>query len=317
MKKLLKKIRSIEMLNQMVRLAIKHSTRGVTKLFDELQKWWPATGLVECEFKGIKFKMYNKSDDGLLYYFYYQVEYNEKADLSLFIELAKSSSCILDIGANTGLFSVLSSISNPDSEIHAFEPYGVNADRLKMNLQANNLHNVIVNQEALGDMIGSIVISIPKDQSVTSVASANHEFSKKIHPELEWETVETAINTLDNYRKTLNRPIDLIKCDVETFEMSVFKGGYNMLATDKPAIIFESFLDAERIDFFNGILKKFEYHLYLILQEGIVYSKDGFPEKNFGMNFLISPIKPTRNFISYDQTELIRNQILMRPSLKA
>jgi FkbM family methyltransferase len=257
--------------------------------------------------------MNNKGDDGLLYYFYYKVKYSEEADLSLFINLAQFSSCVVDIGANTGIFSILSALSNPHVEIHAFEPYGVNAERLILNLKSNSISNVKVNREALGDTIGAIKLSIPKNQTITAVASTSQEFSKSIHPELDWETIETPINTLDNYRKNLSQPIDLIKCDVETFEMSVFRGGYDMLATDRPTIIFESFLDEERVNFFNNILEKFDYHLYLILQEGIVYSKDGFPEKHFGLNFLISPVKPKRNFISYSQIELLRNEILIRP----
>ena len=257
--------------------------------------------------------MYNQCDDGLIYYFYYNVKYNEEADLSLFVELSRSSKCALDIGANTGLFSIVSSISNSELKIYAFEPYPENAKRLKLNLASNNLSNVEIVNEALGDKVGNLDIAIPANKSITSVASANHQFAKSMHPDLKWEVITVSTNTVDNFRRKLQSPIDIIKCDVETFEMAVFKGALNTLETDRPTIIFECFLDNERRLFFNGILERFNYFLYLILGEGIVYSKDGFPKINSGMNFLITPVRPIRNFISYKQTDLLRNEILIRP----
>jgi FkbM family methyltransferase len=315
MKRLLRRIREIEIINRLVRSTLRFAAIRGSRLFQELQKRWPTYGLTDCEFNGIKFKMLNRCDDGLIYNFYYNVKYNEDADLALFSELSKSSNCVLDIGANTGLFSIISSITNPNLKIYAFEPYGVNVDRLRFNLVANKIDNVKIINEALGDKTGTLEIAVPKDGSITSVASADHQFSKKIHPDVEWETIMVFMNTLDNFREKLDMPINLIKCDVETFEMSVFKGAVNTLETDKPTIIFESFLDKERRVFFNNILTKFDYSLYLILEEGIVYSANGFPETNFGMNFLITPVKPQRNFISYKQTDLIRTEILLASNL--
>jgi FkbM family methyltransferase len=314
MKRLLRSIREILLINKLIRFTLKFTLIRFNRLVQELQKRWPTYGLTDCEFKGVRFKMYNKGDDGLVYFFYYKAKYDEDADLSLFTELSKSSTCALDIGANTGLFSIISCIVNPQLKIYAFEPYGVNADRLKLNLEANRINNVEIVNEALGDKVGKLEMAVPKNKSITSVASANHSFAKSVYPELEWETTTVALNTIDNFREQLNQPVDLIKCDVETFEMSVFKGAHNVLKTDRPTIILECFLDNERRLFFNDILNAFEYFLYLILEDGIVYSKDGFPEINQGLNFLITPVKPIRNFISYKQTDLIRTEILLRPS---
>jgi len=314
MRELLRGFRKIEPINRIIRASLKLIPLWTSQLFQDLQKRWPTYGWTSCEFKGMKFKMYNACDDGLIYYFYYKIKYHEDSDLSLFAELSKSSVCAFDIGANTGLFTIVSSLANPQLKIYAFEPYIVNVDRLKMNLKANGIENVKIVNEALGDNIGNLEIAVPKDKSITSVASANHPFTKSIHPDLEWVTTTVNSNTIDNFRAKLSQPVDLIKCDVETFEMAVFKGAYNILKTDRPTIIFECFLDNERKEFFNGILDTFDYFLYLILEEGIVYYKDGFPEINYGLNFLITPVRPNRNFISYKQTELIRTEILLRPT---
>lgn len=313
MRRLLKEIRKIRLINKLIRFPLKYGHFYLGGLLLELQKRWPPAGLVDCEFKGLKFRMYNECDDGLVYNFYYNVKYNEEADLSLFSELAKSSSCALDIGANTGLFSIISSITNPKLKIYAFEPYSVNAKRLALNIRANNANNVTIVNEALGDTQGTLEMAVPQDNSISTVVSANHQFASSIHPDVKLETLTVPISTIDNFRQKLELPIDLIKCDVETFEMSVFRGAFNSLKTDRPTIIFECFLDNERRLFFNNILETFDYFLYLILEEGIVYSKDGFPETNEGLNFLITPIRPIRNFISFKQTEFIRTEILLRP----
>src|SRR5882672_4782074 len=110
MRRLLRKIREIEFINKLIRFTLKFAALHFQGLFRELQKRWPTYGVTDCEFKGVKFKMYNQCDDGLVYYFYYQVTYEEEADLSLFAELSKSSTLAIDIGANTGLFSIVSSI---------------------------------------------------------------------------------------------------------------------------------------------------------------------------------------------------------------
>jgi FkbM family methyltransferase len=311
MRRLLKKIREIELINKAIRLILLTVPKEILKIFTELQKRWPVSGTVDCEFKDIKFKMYSKCDDGLAHYFFYKAKYFEESDLFLFKELSKSVNCVLDIGANTGLYSIVSSITNPHLEIYAFEPYPVNAERMRVNLNANNLKSVQLLQEAVGDKVGYVDIAIPANHTITDVASVELQHSKRSHPELNWKTVTVPVNTIDNFQKSLRLPIDLIKCDVETFEMAVFKGAYDTLKSNKPTIIFESILDEERRVFFNAILQNFNYYLYLILDGGIVYSENGFSE-NYGLNFLITPMKPKRNFISYNQLDLLRTELLLR-----
>jgi len=311
MRKFLQKIRKIETINRVVRSVLKAFPSKGSGLINQLQKRWPVYGIVDCKFKDIKFKMFNQCDDGLVHFFYYNDKYHEEPDLWLFKELAAVSACMLDIGANTGLYSIISSIQNPKLDIHAFEPYPINATRLKTNLDINGLKNVNVRLEAVGEQTGNLEMSVPDNHSITSVSSMNKEFSKEVNPELTWTTIHVPVNTVDNFRATLARPIDLVKCDVETFEMSVFKGAYKTLETDKPAIVFESFLNEERRVFFNDILKKFGYHLYLIHENGIAYQKNGF-SGNLGLNFLIAGIPPERDFIAFDEIERIRKSVLMR-----
>lgn len=107
--------------------------------------------------------------------------------------------------------------------------------------------------------------------------------------------------------------INLIKCDVETFEMSVFKGAERVLEENKPTIIFECFLDDERKLFFNNILKKHNYYAYLILEQGVVYIQEGFINASYGINYLITPVKPSKTFLSYKSVKELWKELLLHP----
>lgn len=314
MRSLLRELRKTEIINRLGRFLLNDVYKHFDMIFREAQKRWPPSGIVNCEFNGINFKMYSHCDDDLVYFFYYNKKYNEHSDLNLFSILAKHSKCILDIGANTGLFSIISREVNPRSTIYAFEPYDANIDRIKKNLLCNGIADVKVIAEALGDKVGMIDIFVPANNEITSVASIDREFSRRFQPESDWTTRMVVLNTLDNFRTTLDTPVDLIKCDVETYEMSVFRGAKETFNVDRPTIIFESFVDLSRKEFFNKFISDHDYYLYLILEEGIFYCKDGFPDRNFGMNFLMTPIKPDREFIGYSQIDLLLKNLLVRYS---
>ena len=297
---MLRKIRENELINKTVRYLIKKGGDSGNSIYKYVINKWPTAGIVPCKFDSIKFNLYNDCDDHLVNHFYYGTKYEEESDLKLFKGLAKASEIILDIGANTGLFSILSAISSPDSTIYAFEPYQTNYKRLQKNISLNSIKNIHTQEIAIADKDALITFNIPKNKKISCVSSAEQNFSKKIHPELEWEYIHVKAITLDSFAKqTINKKINLIKCDVESFEMNVFKGAHSILETDKPTIIFECFLDEERKDFFNKILNTYSYYVYLILKEGIVVLENGFAYNN-GFNYLISPVKPSDSFIPYE-----------------
>jgi FkbM family methyltransferase len=263
---------------------------------------WPTSGEIECIYDGQSFKMYNEcDDDNLINILYYNnLKYEEENDLKLFIKLAKHAKSIIDIGANTGGYSILSALSNPNAAIYAIEPYSPNYNRLNINLKLNNCTNVKPIQLALGENAGTIEFTVPEGNSISEVASVNGEFSKSMLPELKWKKEVVKLETVDNIKvnEKIAR-IDLIKCDVETYEMSVFRGMDEVLRVDKPTIIFECFLDPERQVFFNDILEKYHYYVYAILEEGIVHLNKGFERSTKGLNYLLSPVPPQNNFVNY------------------
>lgn len=297
-------------INKIVRVCIKRSHIFFIQLYALIINRWTSSGNINCNFNGVHFRMFNQCDDHLVDYFYYNKPYHEENDLKLFVNLSKSSSCIVDIGANSGLYSILGSYANPKAKIYSIEPYSINVKRLKKNIELNKCGNIYVEQIGIGDRKGSIMLNVPENNSFTDVSSMDIEFSKKVYPNTKWKTENINIDTLDNFRTTHQLKVDLIKCDVEGFEMKVFEGMNNLLNADRPVVIFECFLDEERKTFFNAVLKKYNYFVYLILAEGLIYLDNGFEDNVDGLNYLITPVLPLKNFLSYSEIENDSQKIL-------
>jgi len=308
---ILHSFRKNKSVNKLVRSILKNSSKLSTKMHSFLINRWPISGVIDCSFDQYKFKYYNECDDDLPQKFYYNIPYHEKANLNLFIALSRKSKTIADIGANTGLFSILASIANPESEIFAFEPYAANAERMKINLKLNSITNIKLYEMAIGESDGEIELAVPKDNSVTDVASVDMNFSKIFYPQKQWHYQRVKVKSIDSFSKENNVHFNLIKCDVETFEMSVFLGAQRILEEDKPTILFESFFDEEGKVFFNNLLSKHKYYSYMILEQGVVYTPEGFVNSSYGSNYLMTPVKPSKTFIDFSEPEELCNSLLL------
>ena len=62
----------------------------------------------------------------------------EKTSVSIWKDLSQNSNTILDIGANTGLFSLISATVSKTAEIYTFEPVLRTSILLKKNLELND-----------------------------------------------------------------------------------------------------------------------------------------------------------------------------------
>ncbi|MGZ6520119.1 MAG: FkbM family methyltransferase, partial [Bacteroidia bacterium] len=93
----------------------------------------------------------------------------EKVSMKLWIELSKKSAVILDIGANTGIYSLVSKTVNPTAEVFAFEPVERIYNKLEKNNKLNN-YDIHCFELALSDKNGEAIIYDPLTPHVYSVA---------------------------------------------------------------------------------------------------------------------------------------------------
>jgi len=222
--------------------------------------------------------------------FFHPKDYSEYNDLVLFGELARNSRTVIDIGAHTGLYAIYSQAKNPAAKVYAFEPYPANARRLKKNIALNGMTDSIhVREMALGKTSGMLEFAVPEKEQICDVLSADIQFTNRFYRQwIQYTTIQVPQNTLDEFvRQEGVDHVDLIKIDVENFELAVLEGSMETLRTHGPVILLESFVDDERIQFFEQQLKPMGYQCFVIGQNGIV-QLPGLERNAEGRNFVLS-----------------------------
>lgn len=205
----------------------------------------------------------------------------EKESISIWLKLAQKYDSILDIGANTGVYALMTKSLNPKATVHAFEPVKRVYDKLKHNVELNNF-DITCHEVALSNSTGKAIIYDQPTEHVYSVA-VNVDISNT-----GLQTIPTEINTLrlDDFimRENISH-IDLIKLDVETHEAEVVEGMGIFVEKFKPDFLIELLNDevAEKVE---TLIQSIDYDFYNI-DETSGLTKCEHLTKSKSFNFLI------------------------------
>lgn len=184
----------------------------------------------------------------------------------LFYQFAKQASTFVDIGANTGVFTLAAGVANPNSRIWAFEPFQFTRHLLEQNIIANNLEaRTTIHSEALSDTENdAATFYLPQNISMKTQDYPFEEASLILNEDIHVETQSTivSVTTLDSIWADSN-PCDLVKIDVEGMEARVLLGMSKILKQFQPTLIVEVNINgpAEEV---TKILHEFDYTLYAI-----------------------------------------------------
>ena len=190
----------------------------------------------------------------------------------IFYYFASKSKYIIDGGSNTGIYSCIAHLSNKEAEIHSFEPskefvYVLNKIKKK------NKISLFINQVALGNsnrevyFDGLYKISLDKSEK---------------------KSIPTKMIKLSEYISLNLKKLDLIKLDIEGFELDVLKDIRSIISKDLPTIIFEMWNDElkyskNKENFINleNLIKNLNYKIYCIddINEKIINKKSITPSK--------------------------------------
>lgn len=212
-----------------------------------------------------KFQMYLRSDTWIESEFLKKGLYGgwEKISLQIWAYLSRNSKIIIDIGANTGTYALLSRNNNPTAQIIAVEPIDINYSLLMKNIAKNN-YDIIAEKIALSDKEGIATMYMLKDRLnyMTSVNDNRYKLHPEIQGESEVVTIEVPIMPFSYLVQKHNLlTIDLIKLDVEGHELAVLRSMEKVLVDHHPAILIEVIGDenAGNLDkFFRNVgYKKF------------------------------------------------------------
>lgn len=279
-------------------------------------------GTIVLNVLNIKFKVYCEGDDHIANELFYGLNY-EKAEFRLIQSLVPKSKFFVDVGANTGIFSLFVNGVNPQIHITSLEPHPANYKRLLKNIGLNDAktHALPV---ALGDVTRSIPFTVPKDETLATISSANSEFTQNFSS-VPLKTINVSQVTLDSLIGHYPiSEIDLIKVDVEYYELQVLQGAIRVLSELRPCLLVEilnyetlvgqfpqmkGVIQAEYAVQIQQLLSSYGYFAYQLTPEGIqrLHTLTGNFEQR---NFFFTPYPLPDQFIPYDKVgELIYSRL--------
>ncbi|MEX2567503.1 MAG: FkbM family methyltransferase [Cyclobacteriaceae bacterium] len=180
----------------------------------------------------------------------------EKGLLQVLDKLINPGDVIVDAGANIGLISIFCARRVGDKGfILSFEPHPETFPILQKNIAVNGIKQVEAYNKALGS--GKGMAKIYSNLQINRGAASLVEFQKD-SPSFDIEVV-----TLDNILKERNiGKVNLLKIDVEGFEMEVLKGTQGILSQKEgPILVIECSSDRNNFNYNTEDLFHFLTHL--------------------------------------------------------
>jgi FkbM family methyltransferase len=134
----------------------------------------------------------------------------------------------LDIGACHGIFSLTFASGRPDALAVAVEPSAVAYSLLVENLRRGRFDNVIARQVACGAAAGTL-----------RMRQAWHHLEALPEEQADPEAVSVPMQSVDELCADLGFRPDLVKIDVEGYELAVLAGASAELARSRPPLFLE------------------------------------------------------------------------------
>lgn len=168
----------------------------------------------------------------------------------------RSQDTVLDIGANTGQFTIpLAKLVGPKGAVHSFEPISTTFNELKATIDLAGISGRVKSRQlALGDSAQTVNFTIPKERP-TEATAVPHD--KEAWADFRTRSDNYFLETckvvkLDDYiRDEAIGNVAFLKCDVEGGELQVLKGALSLLTRPSPPALM--------VEIFEGWTKSFGY----------------------------------------------------------
>jgi len=157
------------------------------------------------------------------------IGYNLIRDVKLI--LGRDLYCMIDGGAHFGETALNFGDEFPDALIFSFEPTPEAFGELRRNTR-DYPHIKLINA-CLGEKNGTAILHINNDSQTNSLLDVAEESSRWVPAEVTTEKTraEVPVYALDDFvPDQINRPVDLLKLDVQGYEMMVLRGAAELLA---------------------------------------------------------------------------------------
>lgn len=166
-----------------------------------------------------------------------QFEYTD-----IFVRLIRKVEGFYDIGANIGYYSLLAASENAQITIVGFEPAAGPLYYFRKNVNANNFHNIRIEDIALADTKGELTFYELRNKkyrylkhNLAGESNAAGGYGGK-----NFVAVKVKSTTLDEYVETYHDSVGLLKMDTEGTEHLILQKATRTIASQKPIIICET-----------------------------------------------------------------------------
>ena len=180
----------------------------------------------------------------------------EGETLRLWYEISKEvNGLVLDIGAYSGIYSLVAASDNKQSMIVAFEPHPGNFDLLCKNIQINVFSNITLENLAISNKTGKVTFYNEGKGYRPGFSLIKHR-----HIETESSTISCEAISFKEYLESnhTEKALSLIKLDIERAELVVLRDGIERIQKDR-TIIFCEILDRDSIFKIFSLFKKIDY----------------------------------------------------------
>ena len=164
-----------------------------------------------------------------------------RKDVELFDSLVKPGMTVGDLGANLGHHTVVfSELVGPRGFVIAVEAQRVLCDLLRVNLLINRCTNTVVEQVALGEKAGEIVLNPVDYGQYTNFGSIGRDYSAERKDGVSGEHVQLV--TFDAMMARpfyAGRKFDFLKIDTQSSELFILQGARSILSKQRPQIFLE------------------------------------------------------------------------------
>lgn len=142
--------------------------------------------------------------------------------------VSRDKPVIMDVGANTGHYSLLIRHHFPKARIFAFEPVAATFGRLQENTATKDIQ---CHHMGLGAEAATATIFLQSDTATSEWASIYRDVSQSIHRIKTPRAEAISIQTLDAFCATHDlTTIDFLKIDTEGHELSVLRGAQGLIS---------------------------------------------------------------------------------------
>ena len=237
--------------------------------------------IVESEFvfKNIKTKIVLTSCDGKDQVSHSLNDHgwkNYESPLPLIVAnlVSKRDSIFLDIGANTGYYSLIAALAG-SKEVRAYEPVPYVMEILESNILMNSatINKIKTFEVAIANANGRKTLYMPSaDHGLIEMSASLNQDFRKVHS----NKFEVNCITLDSHLESYPIPNGqriILKIDVESLELDVLRGSAKAIKTLRPLIILEILPETDEACYYEWAYKNNYEHCVLSPPNSVLRTK--------------------------------------------